>query len=63
MCFKGVSRKIEGCLNGILYGFQRCEKKFNDCLREVSKMFYGCFEKVFREFQGTWRGVLGDLYR
>ena len=48
--FKGVSRKITGCLNGILYGFQRYGKKFNGWLRKVSKVFQGCFKEVVRVF-------------
>ena len=47
---KGVSRKITGCFNGILYGFQRCGKKFNGCLRKVSKVFQGCCKEVVMVF-------------
>ena len=61
MCFKGVSRKIEGCLNGILYGFQRCVKKFNGCLRKVSKVFQACFKEGLRVFEGRLRDVLRGI--
>ena len=39
----GVSRKIEGRLNGLLSGVQGCLKNFNGCLREV-------FEGASRKF-------------
>ena len=55
----GESRKIEGCFNKIVCGFQRCLKGFNVCFRKV---FQGCFKEVVRVFQGRLKGVLMKLY-
>ena len=41
--FKGVSRKIEGCFNGVLSGFQ-------ECLEEVEWVFEESFQGVSRKF-------------
>ena len=46
--FKGISRKIEGCFNGVLSGFQRCE---------VQWVFERSFDGVSRMFQGSLKGV------
>ena len=46
-----ASRKIEGCFNGVLSGFQRCLTEFNGCLREVSKAFQRFCKRVLRVFQ------------
>ena len=55
-CFKGVprkfffSRKIEGCFNGVLSGFQVC-------LNEVEWVFEESFQSVLRMFSGHFKGV------
>ena len=54
VCFKGVSRKIAGCLNGILYGFQRCVKKFKGLLVN----FHGGFKRVFKKVSRVFHGRL-----
>ena len=41
--FYDVSRKIEGCFNGVLSGFQGCLQEVEWCLRQVSKVFQGIF--------------------
>ena len=37
--FKGLSRKIEGCCDGVLMVSIVFKKKLNGCLLEVSKVF------------------------
>ena len=54
--FEGVprqfffSRKIEGCFNGVLSGFQAC-------LNEVEWVFEGSFQSVSRMFSGHFKDV------
>ena len=52
--FKGVSKKIEGCSNGVLCGFQRC-------LKEVQWVFEESSKGVSRGFQRSFRVLLGRL--
>ena len=42
-------------------GFKGVEKKFNECLRRVSKMVHGCCKDFLRLVQGRWIGVPLDL--
>ena len=48
-----VLRKIEGCFNGVLSGFQEClkevEEVFEVSFQGVPKMFQGCFKVVSRK--------------
>ena len=44
--FKGVSRKIEGCFNGVLSGVQ-------GGLKKGQWMFKGSFKAVSRKFSGN----------
>ena len=53
-CFKGVSRKSEGCFNGVLCGFLRF-KGSSRSLKHVSRKFSGCFQEVLRVFQGSFK--------
>ena len=43
--FRGVSRKIEGCFNGVLRVFQ-------GYFKEVLRVIQGSFNGVLRKFQG-----------
>ena len=52
ICF--FSRKIEGCFNGVLSGFQAC-------LNEVEWVFEGSFQSVSRMFSGHFKGVLRKI--
>ena len=56
----GVSRKIEGCFNGILCGFQRC-LEVQCFFRRVSKVFQGCLKEILRVLKDRMRSVLRDL--
>ena len=48
---KGVSRKIEGCIKGVLIGFQGNS-------REASNDFQGCtFQGYLKKFQRSWSGA------
>ena len=42
-------------------GFNSVEKKFNECLREVSMLLQDFFKEVFRVFQGGLSGFPRDL--
>ena len=42
-------------------GFKSVLKKFNGCLREVSKLLQEFFKEVFRVHQGRLSGVPRDL--
>ena len=67
--FKGVSRKIEGCLKGVLKGisrvFERISMGFMGVLglfKEVQLMvqgslfgFQGCLKGISRKFQGCFK--------
>ena len=46
--FKGISRKIKGCFNEVLSGFQGCLKESEWVFEGLSKVFQGCFKKVFK---------------
>ena len=46
--FKDVSRKIEGCFEGVFSGFQ-------GYLKEIQREFQGCFKYVSRKFQGCFK--------
>ena len=48
--FKGVSKKIKGCFNGVLSGCQRC-------LKEIQWVFEQSFKSVSRMFQRSFKGV------
>ena len=47
--FKGVSRRIKGCFNGGLSGFQGCLKEVQWVFEEE---FQKCFKEVLRVLQG-----------
>ena len=51
----GVSRKIEGCSNRLLSGFQGCLKEFQWVLREVLKVFHGSFKGVSMKFSRCFK--------
>ena len=48
--FKGVTRKIEGCLKGVLsviqVGFKVIRNKFKENFRDIAKVFQGCFKEI-----------------
>ena len=57
--FKDVSRKIEGCSNGVLSEFQGCLKEVQWGFEGSSQQ--GCFKEVLKVLQGRLRGVWRDL--
>ena len=54
--FKGASRKIEGCFNGVFIGFQSSLKEvqwaFEESFKGVSRMLQGSFKGVTRKTEG-----------
>ena len=59
--FKGISRKIKGCFNGVLSGFQGCLKESEWVFEGVSKVFQGCFKEVLGVFRETFKGDSREL--
>ena len=62
MCFKDVSRNIEGCFNGVFSGFQVNLKDVERVFKATFKCDNGsfnrvCFRRVFSEFQGYLKEV------
>ena len=60
--FKGVSRKIEGCVKvpfeWVSSVFERKkERKFQESFKEESKEFQGGFKRVLRKFQWYFQKV------
>ena len=58
-CFIKVTRKIEGCSEGVLRCFKEVSRVFHESFmeEEVSRMFQGCFmifKGVSRVFQGSF---------
>ena len=74
--FKDVSRKIEGCFNGVLSGSQWCLKevqwvfarKIEECskghLRVIQGRFkaQGYLKEVQMVFQGSFKNISGNFY-
>ena len=54
--FKGISRKIKGCFNEVLSGFQGCLKESEWVFEGVSNVFQGCFKEVLGVFRETFKG-------
>ena len=46
---KGVSRKIDGHLEGILRVFVEISKRIKECFKKVSKVFQRSFKSVSRK--------------
>ena len=47
-----ASRKIEGCFNGVLSGFQRVQWVFEGSFQGVSKILQESFKSVSRRMKG-----------
>ena len=59
--FKGVSKKIEGCFNGVLSKFQRYLKEaqwvFEESFKGIPRMFQGSFNVVTWKNEGCSKEV------
>ena len=53
-CFKEVSRKFQGRLNGCFKGISKSSNSFKWGFMEVSKVFQGCFKEVSRVLQESF---------
>ena len=64
-CFKGVPRKIEGCFNRVLSGFQihlkKVQRVFEENFKCTCRKFQGSFMEVSAVFQGGLNSGLRDI--
>ena len=58
LCFKEVSRFLQGSFNGILKEFTECVKVIEGRLKGLSSMIHGDFKRASRMFEWCFMEIL-----